>query len=74
MCEVNVSDRRDLLLLDDRAVALAVKATVARLHGDYGAALCSIRFNGKLWWDHRDLDTWVKVLCRYVDRTKLDIR
>ncbi|KAK2837625.1 hypothetical protein Q5P01_014837 [Channa striata] len=47
LCEVNVSDRSRLLLLDDRAIAAAVKATVARIHGDYGAALCSIRFSVK---------------------------
>ena len=47
LCEVNVSDRTRLLLLDDRAVAETVKATVARIHGDYGAAMCSIRFSGK---------------------------
>ncbi|KAM7391698.1 hypothetical protein PAMP_022365 [Pampus punctatissimus] len=47
LCEVNVSDRSRLLLLDDRAVAAAVKAAVARMHGDYGAALCSIRFSVK---------------------------
>ena len=46
LCEVNVSDRSRLLLLDDRAIAAAVKAAVARTHGDYGAALCSIRFCG----------------------------
>ncbi|XP_032434078.1 ribonuclease P/MRP protein subunit POP5 [Xiphophorus hellerii] len=44
LCEINVSDRRDLLKLDDRAVKGTVKAAVARTHGDYGAALCSIRF------------------------------
>lgn len=48
LCEINVSDRRDLLKLDDRAVKGTVKAAVARTHGDYGAALCSIRFCGKL--------------------------
>ncbi|XP_034548857.1 ribonuclease P/MRP protein subunit POP5 [Notolabrus celidotus] len=47
LCEVNVSDRSRLLLLDDRAVAVAVKAAVARMHGDYGAALCRIRFSVK---------------------------
>ncbi|XP_070690222.1 ribonuclease P/MRP protein subunit POP5 [Pempheris klunzingeri] len=47
LCEVNVTDRSRLLLLDDRAVALAVKAAVARIHGDYGAALCSTRFSVK---------------------------
>ncbi|XP_005733604.1 ribonuclease P/MRP protein subunit POP5 [Pundamilia nyererei] len=44
LCEVNVSDRSQLLLLDDRAIMVAVKAAVARTHGDYGAAMCSIRF------------------------------
>uniref|UniRef100_A0A1A8EYY5 Ribonuclease P/MRP protein subunit POP5 n=1 Tax=Nothobranchius korthausae TaxID=1143690 RepID=A0A1A8EYY5_9TELE len=47
LCEVNVSDMNDLLLLNDQAVAAAVKAAVARMHGDYGAALCSIRFHVK---------------------------
>ncbi|XP_075881698.1 ribonuclease P/MRP protein subunit POP5 [Nelusetta ayraudi] len=47
LCEVNVADRSRLLLLDDRAVAAAVRAAVARVHGDYGAALCSIRFSVK---------------------------
>lgn len=50
LCEVNVSKRNELLLLDDRSIAAAVKAAVARMHGDYGAALCSIRFTGKPWW------------------------
>ncbi|XP_038139265.1 ribonuclease P/MRP protein subunit POP5 [Cyprinodon tularosa] len=44
LCEINVSDRRDLLKLDDRAVAGAVRAAVARIHGDYGTAICSTRF------------------------------
>ncbi|XP_029960190.1 ribonuclease P/MRP protein subunit POP5 [Salarias fasciatus] len=44
LCEVNVSDRSHLLLLDDRSVGAAVKDAVARTHGDYGAALCSVRF------------------------------
>ncbi|CAJ1068142.1 ribonuclease P/MRP protein subunit POP5 [Xyrichtys novacula] len=47
LCEINVPDRSRLFLLDDRAVAAAVKAAVARMHGDYGAALCSIRFSVK---------------------------
>ncbi|XP_074526924.1 ribonuclease P/MRP protein subunit POP5 [Halichoeres trimaculatus] len=47
LCEVVVSDRSRLLLLDDRAVALAVKSAVARIHGDYGAALCSVGFSVK---------------------------
>uniref|UniRef100_A0A8D3B9W6 Ribonuclease P/MRP protein subunit POP5 n=1 Tax=Scophthalmus maximus TaxID=52904 RepID=A0A8D3B9W6_SCOMX len=47
LCEVNVSDRSRLLLLDDRAVATAVRAAVARTHGDYGSALCTIGFSVK---------------------------
>ncbi|XP_022609703.1 ribonuclease P/MRP protein subunit POP5 [Seriola dumerili] len=47
LCEVNVSDRSRLLLLDDRTIAVAVKAVVARTHGDYGAALCSVGFSVK---------------------------
>ncbi|XP_068594759.1 ribonuclease P/MRP protein subunit POP5 [Brachionichthys hirsutus] len=44
LCEVNVSERSSLLLLDERAIAAEVKAAVARTHGDYGAAICGIRF------------------------------
>ncbi|XP_040051719.1 ribonuclease P/MRP protein subunit POP5 [Gasterosteus aculeatus] len=47
LCEVIVPDRRHLLLLDDRAVAASVREAVARVHGDYGAALCSSRFSVK---------------------------
>nr|XP_057927151.1 ribonuclease P/MRP protein subunit POP5 [Doryrhamphus excisus] len=47
LCEINVSERNRLLLLDDRAITSAVKEAVARIHGDYGAALCSIRFSVK---------------------------
>ncbi|XP_024130787.1 ribonuclease P/MRP protein subunit POP5 [Oryzias melastigma] len=47
LCEVNVSESSNLLLLDDRAVAGAVRSAVARMHGDYGAALCSTRFSVK---------------------------
>lgn len=54
LCEVNVSDRSSLLLLDDRAINATVKAAVARTHGDYGAALCSVRFSGEQWWLLRD--------------------
>lgn len=59
LCELNVSDRSSLLLLDDRAVSAAVKAAVARTHGDYGAALCSIRFNGEQW--RKYLDTLLRL-------------
>ncbi|XP_060893550.1 ribonuclease P/MRP protein subunit POP5 [Labrus mixtus] len=47
LLEVNVTDRSRLLLLDDRAVFRAVKAAVARIHGDYGEALCSVRMSVK---------------------------
>ncbi|XP_060927730.1 ribonuclease P/MRP protein subunit POP5 [Limanda limanda] len=47
LCEVNVSKRSDLLQLDDRAVATAVRAAVALTHGDYGAAHCLIGFSVK---------------------------
>ncbi|KAM9823056.1 ribonuclease P/MRP protein subunit POP5 [Syngnathus typhle] len=47
LCEINVTDRNGLLLLNDRAIAEAVKEAVARIHGDYGAAMCSIRFSVK---------------------------
>ncbi|XP_029999973.1 ribonuclease P/MRP protein subunit POP5 [Sphaeramia orbicularis] len=47
LCEINVTDRNCLLLLDDRAVLAAVKDTVLRMHGDYGAARCSIGFSVK---------------------------
>ncbi|KAM3867678.1 ribonuclease P/MRP protein subunit POP5 [Diretmus argenteus] len=42
LCEVNVSDRSSLLLLSDRAINASVRAAVAQIHGDYGAALCSM--------------------------------
>ncbi|KAG7489654.1 ribonuclease P/MRP protein subunit POP5 [Solea senegalensis] len=47
LCEITVSDRSQLLQLDDRAVATAVRAAVARTHGDYGAAQCVIGFSVK---------------------------
>ncbi|XP_034451127.1 ribonuclease P/MRP protein subunit POP5 [Hippoglossus hippoglossus] len=47
LCEVNVSKRSHLLQLDDRAVAAAVRAAVARTHGDYGAAHCLVGFSVK---------------------------
>ncbi|XP_062240355.1 ribonuclease P/MRP protein subunit POP5 isoform X2 [Platichthys flesus] len=48
LCEVNVSKRSDLLQLDDRAVAAAVRAAVALTHGDYGAAHCLVGFSGTI--------------------------
>ncbi|XP_028313234.1 ribonuclease P/MRP protein subunit POP5 [Gouania willdenowi] len=47
LCEINVTERKYLLQLDDRAVAAAVREAVGRIHGDYGEALCNIRFSVK---------------------------
>ncbi|CAL1616351.1 unnamed protein product [Knipowitschia caucasica] len=47
LCEVNVTDRNQLLQLDDRAVSASVKDVVQRMYGDYGAALCSFGFSVK---------------------------
>ncbi|XP_023134639.1 ribonuclease P/MRP protein subunit POP5 [Amphiprion ocellaris] len=63
LCEINVSDKSQLLLLDDRAVATAVKAAVARTHGDYGLALCTIRFSVKYLNTHTGI-----VLLRFPKR------
>uniref|UniRef100_A0A4W6F3W9 Uncharacterized protein n=1 Tax=Lates calcarifer TaxID=8187 RepID=A0A4W6F3W9_LATCA len=48
LCEINVSDRNHLLRLTDTSISAAVKTTVARIHGDYGRALCSIGFSGTI--------------------------
>ncbi|XP_061585789.1 ribonuclease P/MRP protein subunit POP5 [Cololabis saira] len=64
LCEVNVSESSELLSLDDRAVTAAVKAAVARLHGDYGAALCSIRVHVKYLNAHTGI-----VLLRFPKRS-----
>ncbi|XP_046904395.1 ribonuclease P/MRP protein subunit POP5 [Hypomesus transpacificus] len=47
LCEVNVTDRNSLSLLDDRSINAMVKGAVSRMHGDYGAALCNIGFTVK---------------------------
>ncbi|XP_010874622.1 ribonuclease P/MRP protein subunit POP5 [Esox lucius] len=47
LCEVCVSDQKNLLLLDDRSIYNAAKAAVSRVHGDYGFALTSIGFSVK---------------------------
>ncbi|XP_015250582.1 PREDICTED: ribonuclease P/MRP protein subunit POP5 [Cyprinodon variegatus] len=66
LCEINVSDRRDLLKLDDRAVAGAVRAAVARIHGDYGTAICSTRFWGEIYCTMSGtIRTCQKFLIRY---------
>ncbi|XP_073675839.1 ribonuclease P/MRP protein subunit POP5 [Garra rufa] len=42
LCEVCVRDRSGLQLLEDRTVYNALRASVNRMHGDYGAAVCNI--------------------------------
>ncbi|XP_062399959.1 ribonuclease P/MRP protein subunit POP5 isoform X1 [Sardina pilchardus] len=44
LCEVCVEDRSSLLLLEERTIYQAVKAAVARAHGDYGSALLILSF------------------------------
>ncbi|XP_077377325.1 ribonuclease P/MRP protein subunit POP5 isoform X1 [Festucalex cinctus] len=44
LCEINVTDRNRLFLLTEKDIYLAVKEAVARIHGDYGTAMCSTRF------------------------------
>ncbi|XP_062399960.1 ribonuclease P/MRP protein subunit POP5 isoform X2 [Sardina pilchardus] len=46
LCEVCVEDRSSLLLLEERTIYQAVKAAVARAHGDYGSALLILSFAG----------------------------
>ena len=46
LCEINISVTSNRLLLEDKAIFLAVKDAVASMHGDYGAAHCSIGFSG----------------------------
>ncbi|XP_028857198.1 ribonuclease P/MRP protein subunit POP5 [Denticeps clupeoides] len=47
LCEVSVSERGGLQLLEERAVHQAVRSAVARSHGDYGAALLQLGFSVK---------------------------
>lgn len=47
LCEIYVLDRRRLLLLDDRTISDAVKAAIARTHGDYGAGISSVKLSVK---------------------------
>ncbi|XP_036434141.1 ribonuclease P/MRP protein subunit POP5 [Colossoma macropomum] len=42
LCEVCVSERSKLQLLEERAIFQAVRAAVVKAHGEYGAALFSI--------------------------------
>ncbi|XP_066500071.1 ribonuclease P/MRP protein subunit POP5 [Hoplias malabaricus] len=42
LCEICVSDRNKLRILEEKAIYQAVKAAVTKAHGEYGAALFSI--------------------------------
>ncbi|XP_043102201.1 ribonuclease P/MRP protein subunit POP5 [Puntigrus tetrazona] len=42
LCEVCVSDRRSLQLLEDRSIYYALRGAMSRAHGDYGSALFNI--------------------------------
>ncbi|NXI74178.1 POP5 protein, partial [Anseranas semipalmata] len=47
LCEVVSEDPRCRQCIEDRAVGLAVKDAIARAHGDYGLACCSVSFTVK---------------------------
>ncbi|KAM6241333.1 ribonuclease P/MRP protein subunit POP5 isoform 2-T2 [Spheniscus humboldti] len=47
LCEVVSEDPRCRQCIEDRAVGLAVRDAVGRVHGDYGLACCSISFTVK---------------------------
>ncbi|XP_050779626.1 ribonuclease P/MRP protein subunit POP5 isoform X2 [Gopherus flavomarginatus] len=44
LCEIVSEDPRCRQCIDERAVGAAAKDAVARTHGDYGLACCSIAF------------------------------
>ncbi|NXU35731.1 POP5 protein, partial [Drymodes brunneopygia] len=46
LCEVVSEDPRCRQCIEDRALGLAVRDAIARVHGDYGLACCSISFTG----------------------------
>ncbi|XP_037734640.1 ribonuclease P/MRP protein subunit POP5 isoform X4 [Chelonia mydas] len=46
LCEIISEDPRCRQCIDERAVSAAAKDAVARTHGDYGLACCSISFTG----------------------------
>ncbi|KAM8814621.1 ribonuclease P/MRP protein subunit POP5 isoform 2-T2 [Rhynchonycteris naso] len=48
LCEVVSDDPRCRLSLDDRVLSGLVRDTIARVHGTYGAAACSIGFAGTI--------------------------
>uniref|UniRef100_A0A8C3GZC7 Ribonuclease P/MRP protein subunit POP5 n=1 Tax=Corvus moneduloides TaxID=1196302 RepID=A0A8C3GZC7_CORMO len=48
LCEVVSEDPRCRQCIEDRTLGLAVRDAIARLHGDYGLACCSISFTGTI--------------------------
>ncbi|NWW11957.1 POP5 protein, partial [Oreocharis arfaki] len=46
LCEVVSEDPRCRQCIEDRTLGLAVRDAIARVHGDYGLACCSISFTG----------------------------
>ncbi|EAW98207.1 processing of precursor 5, ribonuclease P/MRP subunit (S. cerevisiae), isoform CRA_c [Homo sapiens] len=46
LCELVSDDPRCRLSLDDRVLSSLVRDTIARVHGTFGAAACSIGFAG----------------------------
>uniref|UniRef100_A0A8C5TZP4 POP5 homolog, ribonuclease P/MRP subunit n=1 Tax=Malurus cyaneus samueli TaxID=2593467 RepID=A0A8C5TZP4_9PASS len=63
LCEVVSEDPRCRQCIEDRALQLAVRDAITRVHGDYGLACCSISFTGTI-------RTCQKFLIRY-NRTQL---
>ncbi|XP_074869354.1 ribonuclease P/MRP protein subunit POP5 isoform X1 [Carettochelys insculpta] len=47
LCEIVSEDPRCRQCIDERAVGAAAKDAIARTHGDYGLACCSIAFSVK---------------------------
>ncbi|XP_064322691.1 ribonuclease P/MRP protein subunit POP5 isoform X2 [Phalacrocorax carbo] len=47
LCEVVSEDPRCRQCIEDRAVGLAVREAIGRVHGDYGLACCAISFTVK---------------------------
>ncbi|NXT45734.1 POP5 protein, partial [Pluvianellus socialis] len=47
LCEVVSEDPRCRQCIEDRAVGLAVRDAIGRVHGDYGLGCCSISFTVK---------------------------
>ncbi|XP_041755912.1 ribonuclease P/MRP protein subunit POP5 isoform X2 [Coregonus clupeaformis] len=67
LCEVCVSDRSNLSLVDDGAIYPAAKTAVSRAHGDYGAALSSLGFSVKYLNAH----TGIVFLCCWKSHYRL---